>query len=162
MGEGVSSWGHTNCESPGSRLVGVTLQESSPLRGGFTPHCRVGPTFRGWETGSAQQLPPPHPPAQAPRPQRLPVHGQPVPFGPAKPSEHLKSPPGACVWGPAIHPPAPGRQPSHAHLLAQVPASPPPASSPSSHRPQADGTLKEVSDPLQEYQGVVSFLTDTH
>lgn len=81
----------------------------------------------------------------------LPVHGQPVPFGPAKPSEHLKSPPGACVWGPRSTRQHLAASQAH-HLLTQVPASPPPAAA-SSHRPQADGTLQRVSDPLQEDQG---------
>ena len=47
----VSSLGATRTvRALGAGFSGGDPAESSPLRGGFTPHCRVGPTFRGWET----------------------------------------------------------------------------------------------------------------
>lgn len=142
--------GHTNCEEPWEQASAVTPAESSPLRGGPPHTAGWAPLSEAGKPVSAQQLPPPHPPAQAPRPPAPSCPWAACALWPAAVRGDLKSPPGACVWGPRS---------TRQHLAASQPTTcllrclPPPPAAASSHRPQADGTLQGVSDPLQEHQG---------
>ena len=161
MGEGV--WAHRGphelWEPWEQASAGVTLQ--SPLWGGYTPHCRVGPTFSGWETSfcmAASSIPSSCP--GSPLPHAFPSMGSLCPLG-QQSHQSIWSPHLVPVCG-ARDPPAstwPPAKPTTCSLRCLPPLH---LQLPAPTGPRLMGLSKESPILSRKIKGVVSFLTDTH
>lgn len=151
--------GHSSWEEAEHRTdsAGVALHSPrGPLRGSY-------PVLQGWpcfqtlgKPASEDQLPAILPlgvPPSPPHPRR----GQAVAFGPAKLSEHLKSPPGAC--GPSSPAPAPGCCPGPPPAQSGGPPPPLPTAAGQASAPVGSRLVGLRVLPPQGHPGAMSFLS---